>query len=371
MPGSAAIFTTCWRALAARDDGTRYTVFCHDAPPAADPARGPAYCASSPAASTTEEPDTAHPVRAGRAAVAAARPRRPAARAGQRRAAGSPVVPSVVTIHDLTFLVVPERFLPAKRRYLADLYAPDACRVARHVIADSEHTRQDVIRLLDVPPERVTPCRSAWSHTSSRPTTRRWQAFRARARPAGAVPPVPGHAGAAQESGHAVACLCARCAGRGLDWPLVLAGGKGWLYEDIFRAGRDLGPERSVRLPRLRLLRGAAAVVRRRPRSLSTHPPTKVSACPFWKRWPAAPRSSPRRPVRCPRRRVTQALLVDCHDDERAGRGASSALPATLRCAPSYAAAASRVRPSSRGRARREDRTLCVRRVYSRGDRAR
>ena len=29
------------RALAARADGARYTVFCHDAPPPGDPARSP------------------------------------------------------------------------------------------------------------------------------------------------------------------------------------------------------------------------------------------------------------------------------------------------------------------------------------------
>src|SRR5919206_36973 len=41
----------------------------------------------------------------------------------------------------------------------------------------------------------------------------------------------------------------ARLRRRGLDWPLVLAGGKGWLYEDIFRTIDALHLAAHVRLP--------------------------------------------------------------------------------------------------------------------------
>ena len=41
----------------------------------------------------------------------------------------------------------------------------------------------------------------------------------------------------------------ARLRRRGLDWPLVLAGGKGWLYEDIFRTIEELGLGAHVRIP--------------------------------------------------------------------------------------------------------------------------
>jgi glycosyltransferase involved in cell wall biosynthesis len=62
---------------------------------------------------------------------------------------------SVVTVHDLSFLVHPERAEPALARFLATR-VPAAVRRADHVLADSAHTRQDLVRLLGVPAERVT-----------------------------------------------------------------------------------------------------------------------------------------------------------------------------------------------------------------------
>ncbi len=63
--------------------------------------------------------------------------------------------PVVITVHDLIFLRYPEAFHPAKRAYLKYMTGWSA-RHAAHVIAVSEQTRQDVIELLGVKPERVT-----------------------------------------------------------------------------------------------------------------------------------------------------------------------------------------------------------------------
>ena len=71
-----------------------------------------------------------------------------------------PSVPTVVTVHDIIPLV-----LPAYRGFgLARLYfrlVAAALPRASHVIADSEHSRQDVLARFRLPPQRVTTVRLA------------------------------------------------------------------------------------------------------------------------------------------------------------------------------------------------------------------
>ncbi len=62
---------------------------------------------------------------------------------------------SLVTIHDLTFRVGPQWFEPPLRRYLNQV-VPRNARRADHILADSAATRADIVRLLDVPAERVS-----------------------------------------------------------------------------------------------------------------------------------------------------------------------------------------------------------------------
>lgn len=70
---------------------------------------------------------------------------------------GSPLRPScptVVTVHDLISLVLPHY----RRSLLVKAYAATvsaAARKARVIIADSEFTKKDIVRLLDIPEERI------------------------------------------------------------------------------------------------------------------------------------------------------------------------------------------------------------------------
>jgi len=61
---------------------------------------------------------------------------------------------AVVTIHDLSFLLFPHTFNRANRLYLTAAVRW-AARRANAIISVSENTRQDVIRLLGAPPEKV------------------------------------------------------------------------------------------------------------------------------------------------------------------------------------------------------------------------
>ncbi len=62
---------------------------------------------------------------------------------------------SVITLHDLTFLRYPEFLTFESRRYYNNQIAA-AVQRADHIMVDSEATREDVIAMLDVPEEKVT-----------------------------------------------------------------------------------------------------------------------------------------------------------------------------------------------------------------------
>jgi len=63
--------------------------------------------------------------------------------------------PAILTIHDLSFMRVPECFVPGFRSYLEQAVSR-AVRRATRILADSESTRRDLIELLGVEPERAT-----------------------------------------------------------------------------------------------------------------------------------------------------------------------------------------------------------------------
>ncbi len=152
----------------------------------------------------------------------------------------------VVTVHDLNFLYYPEFLTAESRRYYTD-QIEWAVRRADHVLADSEATRQDLIRLLDVPPAKVTTVHLA-ADPSFRPLPE------AEIRPAlaryglepgyllfvGTLEPrknLPGLFGAYR-----------RLLDEGIaQAPLVVVGGKGWLYEEIFARVEALGLRERVR----------------------------------------------------------------------------------------------------------------------------
>ncbi len=62
---------------------------------------------------------------------------------------------TILTVHDLAFLRLPECAYPSLRAYL-EVVVPRSARRADHIIAVSEWTRRDVIELLGIAPEKVT-----------------------------------------------------------------------------------------------------------------------------------------------------------------------------------------------------------------------
>ncbi|HEX5505005.1 MAG TPA: glycosyltransferase family 1 protein [Thermomicrobiales bacterium] len=147
-----------------------------------------------------------------------------------------------VTIHDLTFLTVPRYAHPQLRAYL-EATVPRSLRRADHVFADSEATRDDLLNLLGVPPEKVSVV-----YVGADPRFRPLDADeRVEVRPrlaAAGVPDGPYLLAVStlepRKNYEGLLRAFAALRGRGLPHRLVIAGKRGWLEGPIFAAVADL-----------------------------------------------------------------------------------------------------------------------------------
>lgn len=164
----------------------------------------------------------------------------------------SPVLsacPTIVTVYDLSFRLMSERFAqrPAQRLYLS-LFTAHSCRRARRVIAISESTKADLVRLfhlaadqVDVACPGVGPAFRPWPESEV-------EAFRLRR---GLPEKFILYLGTLEPRKN-LACLIHAFAGlrsSGSELKLMLAGAKGWLYDNLFQLVQDLNLSDSVFFP--------------------------------------------------------------------------------------------------------------------------
>jgi glycosyltransferase involved in cell wall biosynthesis len=152
---------------------------------------------------------------------------------------------TVVTIHDLSFLTLPEVHDPGNVAYLKSR-VPGAVRRASRIIAVSETTRQDVIRHLRVRPERViTVPNGVELHFQPLPAPDLAAQAPAARRRLGLPPRYILHVGTIEPRKNLVRLIGAYmglvAAGRDDGHDLVLAGRRGWMYDSVFQAAEDSG----------------------------------------------------------------------------------------------------------------------------------
>jgi glycosyltransferase involved in cell wall biosynthesis len=143
---------------------------------------------------------------------------------------------TLLTVHDLSFIRHPQGAAPALRRWLEQV-VPRSLGRADHVLADSESTCQDLIDIFGLAPEKITVV-GAGVEPRFQPATDSVLLDRLKARyrlpekfvlGLGTLEPRKNFTGLiraysqspVRESHH-----------------LVIAGGKGWLYDDIFAAAQ-------------------------------------------------------------------------------------------------------------------------------------
>ncbi len=140
---------------------------------------------------------------------------------------------ALLTVHDLSFLRHPQTFPRALREYLVRSVPRSVAR-ADHILADSNATRDDLITLLHVPPEKVS---TLYSGVSARFTAQAQPDERERLRQRyGIAAPYILSVGTVQPRKNYLRLMeaCDPLAERGLE--LVIVGQPAWLAEPILAA---------------------------------------------------------------------------------------------------------------------------------------
>jgi glycosyltransferase involved in cell wall biosynthesis len=152
-------------------------------------------------------------------------------------------VPFVITVHDLSFLRYPEGFRKGNRLYLSSFTRWSVLR-ARRVIAVSESTKRDVVRyygispdIVDVVHNGVDPC---FQPLSASETT----AFRAKQ---GLPERFFLFVGTLEPRKNVIRLIESYAQLPADRPPLMLVGGKGWFYDEIFACVKTLGLNDDVR----------------------------------------------------------------------------------------------------------------------------
>ncbi|WP_322820694.1 glycosyltransferase family 1 protein [Chloroflexus sp.] len=141
-------------------------------------------------------------------------------------------VPTVITIHDLAFIRFPQTFRAYNRIYL-DLATRLSTRRASRILVVSEHTKREVVGLLGVDPERVVVTPNAVRHHFRPPDPDQLDQFRVRRS-------LPEHfilyVGTLEPRKNLTTLLeaFALLSRHVPTVPLLIGGGKGWMYEPIF-----------------------------------------------------------------------------------------------------------------------------------------
>lgn len=154
-------------------------------------------------------------------------------------------IPTLLTVHDLSFIHYPETFPQRLVGYL-NRAVPASIRRARHVLADSEATKKDLIDIWQVPAGKITVLYSGVS-AGFQPVTDPDKVAAVRAKYSLGQAPYILSVGTIQPRKNyqmlirAFEAVAAR-------WPhnLVIAGGKGWLYDEVLAEAGRLGLENRV-----------------------------------------------------------------------------------------------------------------------------
>ncbi|MCA9896551.1 MAG: glycosyltransferase family 4 protein [Ardenticatenaceae bacterium] len=153
----------------------------------------------------------------------------------------------VITVHDLNFIFYPQFLTQASMAYYAN-QIERAVQVADHISADSHATRHDLIEQLHVPPEKITTVHLAanplyereYEETAVSATLQKHNLPRDFILFVGTLEP-------RKNLPFLIRAYDELLQQGEIDVPLVLVGGKGWLFEEVFTTIDELGLHDKVR----------------------------------------------------------------------------------------------------------------------------
>jgi glycosyltransferase involved in cell wall biosynthesis len=147
----------------------------------------------------------------------------------------------IVTVHDMSFVRVPDAASPSLKAYL-EIVVPRSVSAADHVIADSQATKDDLIGLYNTSAEKITVLLSG---IDSRYQSITDSVCLVTMRRKYKIPPTPylftvGTVQPRKNYSRVIKALKI-LRERGYDLCLVIAGGKGWLENEMYQTIRDTG----------------------------------------------------------------------------------------------------------------------------------
>ncbi|HET8842668.1 MAG TPA: glycosyltransferase family 1 protein [Ktedonobacteraceae bacterium] len=155
----------------------------------------------------------------------------------------------VVTLHDLAFLRLPEVLTRSKRVYHRT-FTVRSLRRASLIIADSDSTSRDLTELLNIPQQRITTVYPCIDERFTREVPEdEIRAFRQRQGMEGGFLLYMGTLEPRKNIPTILEAYARLRQMRETGIKLVLAGGKGWLYDSIFAMVQRLGLEEDVIFP--------------------------------------------------------------------------------------------------------------------------
>ena len=161
--------------------------------------------------------------------------------------------PAILTVHDLSFLRVPEYFVPGFRDYLEEAVSRGVGR-ACHILADSNSTRSDLIKLMGVGPDKVTVLYPGVEHRFSRVrdadtlarVTERYELPERFILGLSTLQPRKNFDGLINAFRQLLADESHR---EGSDLHLVICGGMGWMYKDMLETVKRYGLDDRIHFP--------------------------------------------------------------------------------------------------------------------------
>jgi glycosyltransferase involved in cell wall biosynthesis len=159
-----------------------------------------------------------------------------------------PKTKTIVTVHDLSFVRVPDAASPRLKKYL-DVVVPRSVHAANHVIADSQATKDDLIAFYDLNPNKITVLLSGIdsryqinkSHESVLTIRKKYGVPNtAYLFSVGTIQPRKNYSRVI----HALQIL----RNKGYELDFVIAGGKGWLEDEMYQTIAETGLREHIHL---------------------------------------------------------------------------------------------------------------------------
>ncbi len=155
-------------------------------------------------------------------------------------------IPKLLTVHDLSFIRYPEAFTPALVRYLNQA-VPRSIERASCILADSKATKKDLIDYWQVPAEKVSVLYSGVSN-SFKPITDKRKLKETRIKYSlGDEPYILGVGTLQPRKNYSLLVRAFKKIAQQYPHNLFIAGGKGWLYEEMMTEVDQLGLNHRVR----------------------------------------------------------------------------------------------------------------------------